>query len=666
LFYTLGLRLCMRVNQACAVLLACSSLFGDSPTVYVGDRYEHRIAAVAADTSGNTYVTGGRYLPVSSAGALLPGAAPEVFVAKLDATNRLLWVQYFSGKQQDSGTAVTVDAEGNVYVAGSTTSVNFPLRDPFQDTPGGFVMKLAPDGSRVLWSSYFGPVGTEITSMSLAPDGTLVLGGQTGVPFGDFTAFVAKLDRSGSGVVWQREFRGTRLACTSGSSCFLTRRINTASIAVDPSGNIYAAGNTNTVDFPTTPGAFLEKGYGPYIRKFSPSGEVLWSTYITDNRVGSNPQISPADILRAVAAGPDGSVYFAGGGSPNWPTTPGAYREEYEGPEWGPYQHGQWNTYVARMNASGTAFVYSTFTGHTVEPTGRIVAPSSLAVASQGNAYVSGTGAAFVSGDYIAALNSSGSELEMNNGYALESRGAAIALEASSRIHAAGAGGLVTVFDPDEPPSGIAGLLNAAGAVAAGRVAPGELITIYGWDLGDQVFVDELPAPVLYASSAQMNAIVPFGVSGRKRVTVSVRRNGAETAQAELAIVSGQPELFKDAHGYAAALNEDGTLNSKDNPAKSGSVITVWGTGAGGWAEGTQDGSFNAIEPLVSLPLSVAADNQQTYLQVEFAGAAPGMVAGVFQMNVRLPEIWEWQTFLTLHVLSDGVPGGPAYVYVTR
>jgi outer membrane protein assembly factor BamB len=203
----------MRVNLACAVLVACSSLFGDSPTVFVGDRYAHRIAAISADTSGNTYVTGGRLFrsaPVVS--TPLGETTPEVFVAKLDVMNRLLWVQYFSGKGQESGTAVAADAEGNVYVAGSTTSLNYPLRDPFQDTPGGgFVMKLAPDGSRVLWSSYFGPVGTKISSMSLAPDGTLVLGGHKETGF-VFPAFVAKLDPSGSGIVWQREFGGSQLA----------------------------------------------------------------------------------------------------------------------------------------------------------------------------------------------------------------------------------------------------------------------------------------------------------------------------------------------------------------------------------------------------------------------------------------------------------------------
>ena len=78
-----------------------------------------------------------------------------------------------------------------------------------------------------------------------------------------------------------------------------------------------------------------------------------------------------------------------------------------------------------------------------------------------------------------------------------------------------------------------------------GRVVPGELISIYGWSLGDRVFFDDVPAPILYASPNQVNTIVPFAPGVGQRVTVSVRKNGVESAKAIVALTQAQPEIFK-------------------------------------------------------------------------------------------------------------------------
>lgn len=650
----------MHTRVAYAVLLACCGLSADTPTVYVGDRYEHRIAAIATDLSGNTYVTGSRSLKSPPPGSsYIPVEKPEVFVAKLDGTSQRLWIQYFSGKEIDSGAAIVADRDGNVYVAGTTTSLNFPLRNPLQSEPAGsFLMKLAADASRVLWSTYYGVATTRITSIALAPDGALVVGGSAMTDsFLSTRAFAAKIDVTANKILWEQSFGGSQLACTGGSSCFLSSRNNSAAVAVDSAGNIYAAGNTNTLDFPTTPGALLEHGYGPYVRKWSPSGTLLWSTYLTNNRVGMNYPVYPADTLSAFSVGPDGSVYLTGGGSPHWPTTPGAYRTAYEGPEWPPFgPAGVPNPYVAKLNPAGTALVYSTFIGHN----GAV--PTALALDSSGAAYVSHGGQTDGADDYIAAVNPTGSALGFDNSYARGSRGARIAVDGSSRIHAAGAAGVVTMVDRTPPASGMSGVANAAGALVTGRVAPGELISIYGWNLGDQVWVDELPAPILYASASQVNAVVPFGVAGRERVTVTVRRGGIDTARAVVAVVRAQPEIFK------GVLNQDGTLNSASNPAKAGSIVTLWGTGASGWPPDLiKDGAITPNEPLLYLGVTALAGSD-VYSTVFFAGAAPGMVAGVFQMNVQLPA----STYppelgmVEIRAVSDYEISQPSYVYVRQ
>ena len=401
----------MRFSFLCGFFLAVLDLIADSPTVYVGDSTQHRIAAITTDSAGNTYVTGTRvFLYPPSGNVILPSEKPEVFIAKLDATtNERLWIQYFSGKDIDAGTAIATDRDGSIYVAGTTTSPNFPLRNPLQTEPAGaFILKLPGDGSRLLWSTYYGAIGTRISSIAAAPDGTVVLGGSILVgAFFDTPVFVTKIDVNANKVVWEQQFYGSQLACSGGSSCFTSARRTSAAIALDALGNIYAAGNTNTLDFPTTPGAFLEKGYGPYIRKLSSSGAVVWSTYLTNNRVGIGYPVSPADTLSAIAVGPDGGVYLTGGGSPSWPTTTGAYRTKYEGPEWGPFgPAGPRNAYVAKLNASGTALLYSTFIGRNNS------APNSIAVDATGNAYVS-SGAEFDApqADYIAEVNATGSAL---------------------------------------------------------------------------------------------------------------------------------------------------------------------------------------------------------------------------------------------------------------
>jgi uncharacterized protein (TIGR03437 family) len=629
-------------------------LAAESPTVSVGDRYEHRNQAITADAAGNTYVTGARVFkyPSTIVNWPWPSEKSEVFVAKLDAANTRAWIQYFSGKDIEYGTAIATDRDGNIYSAGYTTSPNFPLQNPLQTQPAGaFILKLAANGSR-LWSTYYGVSGTRVTSLAVAPDGTLVLAGSIITDsFFNTRAFVTKIDVAANKLLWTEQYGGTQLACTGGSSCFLSARLNSAVVALDAAGNIYAAGTTNTLDFPTTPGAFLERGYGPYIRKLSPAGTVLWSTYLTANRYGEGFPVSPADSLRAVAAGADGSVYFTGGGSAQWPTTAGAYKRAFEAGE--PYRGVPLlrNPYVAKMNAAGTALIYSTFIGHSDQDT------VSIAVDDAGSACVNGPS------DFVTAVNPAGSALTFDASYARGARGTQIALDGRGRIHAAGGLGLITILDRAASPAGISGVGNAAGDTVAGRVAPGELISIYGWNLGDEVFVDELPAPVLYLSAEQVNAVVPFGVESRELVTIVVRRQGVDMAKAVVAITPAIPEIFRIADGAAAALNEDGSVNSAENRARLGSVVTVWGTGAPRWPSGTRDGAINPSDRLIHLDVS-AVNGYQPFTEVIFAGAAPGMVAGVFQLNVRLPVIAPVPDTVSIYAISMNEASAPAMVYV--
>lgn len=661
-----------------AIILTASLLYGETPTVYVGDASQHRIAAIATDNNGNTYVAGSRMvLSDPQPPSLFPTEKPDAFISKLASdTNERLWIRYFSGSESDAATAIALDRSGNIYVGGTTTSPDFPLVDPSAPfTPRSFVTKLTNDGSQVLWSTVYGGRDTRISALAIGPDNAIVVGATRILDvFGNSRAVLAKLDPASSAQLWSQEFYGTQVACSGGSTCFLSGRINTVSgIALDAAGNIYVAGNTNTTDFPTTPGALLQNGYGPYVRKFTSAGSLLWSTYLSNNRVGVSILVSPADLVTSIAADSrDGTIYVAGGGGPDWRTTSGALQTKYSGPEWplfGPA--GPRNAFVAKLKGTGDSIVYSTFIGRNDDNV-----PTSLVPDSAGNVYVSGTSLGrfglTLDPDYILKLNGSGTALLQDSSYPTGSRGSAIVMDESGRIHASGGQtGLVTVLGKPQTPSVLYGVASAAGSSVTGRVAPGELISIYGASLGDRVLFGDTEAKILYSSKTQINTIVPFNRRLNERVTLTVQGPGTDVAQAEVSVTETQPEIFKTVGAQAAALNQDGSINTSGNPARAGEVISIWGTGSTGWSAATIPGDTNPLSSLQYLPVSAFMAALPFHSSVEFAGAAPGLPAGVFQINLRLPE----QIYsppdspiqaVQIYPIAGNELGGPVFIYARQ
>jgi uncharacterized protein (TIGR03437 family) len=137
-------------------------------------------------------------------------------------------------------------------------------------------------------------------------------------------------------------------------------------------------------------------------------------------------------------------------------------------------------------------------------------------------------------------------------------------------------------------------------------------------------------------------------------------------------LTNAQPEIFKLPNSqFAAALNEDGTVNSASNPAKAGSLVSVWGTGAPGWPRETRDGSVNPALPLVYLSLRAIAGYQELTptTPTTFTGAAPGMIAGVFQINLGLPATVYPPELAPVEVYAltyDHEISQPALVYVRQ
>jgi len=204
----------------------------------------------------------------------------------------------------------------------------------------------------------------------------------------------------------------------------------------------------------------------------------------------------------------------------------------------------------------------------------------------------------------------------------------------------------------------ISSITNAASG-APGPVAPGELVTIFGSELGPttgvaqtlsgkvgrtlaetQVFFDSLSAPILYTSAGQVNAIVPYGLATSSSTKLTVWYKGVASAADDLRVVDAAPGIFVlNAAGQGAIVNQDGTLNSANNGAPIGSTVSLFATGEGQTNPPGVTGSINGGSlPLPEPQLTVTAQIGGLPANVTYAGAAPLEVAGILQVNVTIPS----------------------------
>jgi uncharacterized protein (TIGR03437 family) len=204
-----------------------------------------------------------------------------------------------------------------------------------------------------------------------------------------------------------------------------------------------------------------------------------------------------------------------------------------------------------------------------------------------------------------------------------------------------------------------AGVTNAA-TFAAGPVAPGEIITIFGAGFGPaslaglsvnsagrvssaigttQVTFDGVPAPLVYAVSGQLSAVVPYEVAGKETTVMLITDSGNFSQSVTLPVTSSAPAFFtlnQSGRGQVAMVNQDGSINGPSHPAPKGSVVTVYGTGEGSTVPASADGQVNSsVYPKPLLPSSVTIGGQSA--SITYLGAAPGFVAGVLQVNVTVP-----------------------------
>ena len=212
-----------------------------------------------------------------------------------------------------------------------------------------------------------------------------------------------------------------------------------------------------------------------------------------------------------------------------------------------------------------------------------------------------------------------------------------------------------------QPSAFVSAVVNAASYTTPNRGVAGEIVQVYGTGVGPatfqqatydsnghlpttlsgfQVLVDGEPAPLLYASSGVTAAVIPFAVATQDRSTLTVTLNGVPSNPYPMQDEPAIPGIFtSDASGsgQGAILNQDYSVNSAANPAAKGSAVMVYTAGLGAVTPAVADGSItgNTLSRQVGT-VQATVDGQSA--QVLYAGTAPGLVAGVGQVNVVIPQ----------------------------
>jgi len=329
-------------------------------STYLGGSFADAGQAIAVDAEGNAYVTGS----TSSANFPLEKALDpsntarerSAFVTKINAAGTaLVYSTYLGGSSGDSGLGIAVDASGAAYVTGVTRSTDFPTRRPLQGALGGFddgfVAKLNPAGSELLYSTYIGG-SEEDGGQGIAVDstGAAYLTGysrSTNFPTanpvqpanagaGNRDAFIAKLNPAGSALVYS-----TYLGGGSGDEG--------KGIAVDSTGAAYIVGQTFSTNFRTANPLQAASGGGSdaFAAKLNPAGSALvYSTYLGGGF---------GDEGSGIAVESSGAAYVTGRtDSTNFPV-----KNPLQAAKNGP----QTDAFVAKINATGSALDYSTYLG---------------------------------------------------------------------------------------------------------------------------------------------------------------------------------------------------------------------------------------------------------------------------------------------------------------
>ncbi len=639
--------------------------------------------AVAVDSAGNVYIaepTDGRIREVST-------IKSKIDINTIVGNGTL----GFSGDgsaatsaELNRPTGVAVDGSGNIYIADSLNNRIRVVKS------GGSISTFAGNGGY----SYSGDGGPATSAQMNSPHGVAADSAGNYYIADSGNNVVRKV--SAGGTITTLAGNGTAGFGGDGSAATSAQLSGPQGVAVDGAGNVYIAdtgnsrvrevsgGTITTVAGNGTPGFGGDGGAATSAKLYSPVGlafDAKGNLYIADTNNSAIRKVANGTMSTVAGNGLQG---YSGDGGP-------ALFAQLNDPQ------------GVAVDAAGNLYITDTlnYVIRMVPPNGNIDT-------------IAGNGVAGYSGDGGAA---SQAQLSYPAGIAVDSGGDVFFSDAGASVRKingngtigtiagngsigyTGDGGLATSASLNGP-TGIAvdsngdvyvadsgnnavrllhiqlSALTSAASSLTGAIAPGEVVVLYGSGLGPdslatyQLVNGEVPTsvggtsvyfngtagPMLYASSTQVAAIVPFELTGAT-AQVYVSYQGMVSASLGVSVAPAVPALFtanNSGTGQAAAVNASGSYNNSANPAGSDQWVSLYATGFGQTDPPGQDGALTLVPPAGVLPLPVLQPVTVTIggkpANSNYAGGAPGIVQGVMQINAQVPS---------------GLPAGNAAVVVT-
>jgi len=616
--------------------------------------------SITGDGSGNVYVAGSvnaGYGLVKPGGGTAAGTSDDAFIAKLDTNGVLKAAIRFGGSRADAAMSIVLGPDGKLYVTGTTASVDFPVtrgaihraRSSKQDL---FVMKLDPAllngnqlGNAVLYSTYLGPgdspfvaadaggnayVAASTTSTAwVATPGVFqtVCWDATREPCADVIAM--KVNPAGSQFVYTTYLGGAG-ADTAGG------------LAIDSSGNAYITGNTRSLDFPTTQGAYVQN-----FQFYEPTSETAFvvklstdaSHLIYGTLLAANGAESTGLSGTAISVDSNGNAWVGGWTEMDllpvqngiqqtlynatcYPVEPGGSTPSDEA-----YCPGA--GFLAELNPNGSGVLWATYLGLGNTGGGRASLGPSVTSIIPGPA-----GTLLVAGTNLGVINAAAMPSRSNSATVVAINLSGTSLNNVSVTNAAGfltglpaPGGLAAMF--------LGGIPSLGTVTAPGLPLPTELA-------GVTVLIDGVAAPILAvadttnrlnaAITTQVNFQVPFEIAGQNAESHVVEvQYGGESAF----VIPEQagPGIFTASDGQGIIQHaSDNSLVTFQNPVHRGETIIIYASGLG-----------TVVMPVSSGTPALSADPLTDCYQVTtnagtvlYAGLTPGF-PGLYQVNVQIP-----------------------------
>ncbi len=552
--------------------------------------------------------------------------------------------------QLNAPAGLAVDPSGALYIADSGNSrvrkvYNGVIITVF-NTPEPTGLAFNSGVLYVAASSYFGTVSQPIPGISSAIDLTVDVAGDL---FATSGAFVLEIPAGASGgtattgIVTTIAGSGATPNFGGDNGPATAAQLNSpSSVVMDSKGNCYIADTSNNRIRMVTPAGVISTVASNLNAPRGLAIDLSDNLYIADSGNNEVRKITPAGLILPVAAQLNnpvsvttdalGSVYIADSGNNRIVKVTAAGATSILATVNGPQ--------AVAVDASGNILVADPTQIWSITPAGAastiiagLNAPTGIAVASDGSLLIAepganliqqwasgslntiaGTGTAGFSGDGGAALSA---QLNGPAGIGIGANGVFwIADSVNNRIRS---------LTPVAGASGPAPLsvVNAA-SLAAGPIAPGEIITVFGSSFSataTKLLFGSTEATLFYSSATQINALAPAELAPNSNSMLSVVVNGTSVAETSAAVASAAPGIFTTAGGtgQAAAVNyPGGSLNSASNPAPCGTIVSLYATG-----QGASSGQAT---------LTVGGYQAQLW----YAGPAPGF-PGLMQINAQIP-----------------------------